>query len=67
MMDNDSRLVLAYIDPGGGEFLLQLILGGMAAWAFRFRRIVLSVFRSKHEIGAPKAAAAADPVADSAK
>ena len=42
-----SHSFFTYIDPGGGEFLLQILLGGIFAWIFRFRRAVLSFFRDR--------------------
>jgi hypothetical protein len=54
-MHDLSGFVLAYIDPGGGEFFLQILIGGIFAWVFRFRRLVLGWFQ-RHSRGAEKAA-----------
>ena len=54
-MHQSPWLLLAYIDPGGGEFLLQILLGGILAWIFRFRRAVLSFFRDRDAAKQPKA------------
>lgn len=53
-MHDSYRILFAYIDPGGGEFLLQILLGGLFAWTFRFRKAVLSFFRD-HGAKHPKA------------
>ena len=52
---HESSWLFAYIDPGGGEFLLQILLGGIFAWIFRFRRAVLSFFRDRDAAKQPKA------------
>ena len=54
-MHESSWLFFAYIDPGGGEFFLQILLGGVFAWTFRFRRAVLSFFRDREAEKQPKA------------
>ncbi len=46
-MFHSHWLFFAYIDPGGGEFFLQILLGGVLAWVFRFRRIVWNFFRDR--------------------
>jgi hypothetical protein len=62
MMHNVSGLVLAYIDPGGGEFLLQILIGGIFAWIFRFRRLVFRLFRQGAvEKASPEPDQAIDP------
>jgi hypothetical protein len=50
-MHDTSWLFFAYIDPGGGALFLQILLGGIFAWVFRFRRAVLNFF---HDRGAAK-------------
>ena len=54
-MHESSWLFFSYIDPGGGEFLLQILLGGIFAWMFRFRRSVASFFRERDVTKQPKA------------
>ena len=54
-MNDSTWLFFAYIDPGGGEFLLQILLGGIFAWIFRFRRAVVGFFRER-EGGKPRTA-----------
>jgi len=49
-----SFVSFAYIDPGGGEFLFQILLGGIFAWAFRFRRAVIGLFRDRETTRQPK-------------
>jgi hypothetical protein len=66
MMHNDGGLLFAYIDPGGGEFLLQILLGGVFAWVFRFRKMVFGL-RRRSQDGEGRSTTAVDPVIDSAK
>ena len=49
-MHDTSWLFFAYIDPGGGELFLQILLGGIFAWTFRFRRAVWSFFRDRETV-----------------
>ena len=53
-MHESPLFLFAYIDPGGGEFLLQIFLGGIFAWTFRFRRAVLGFFRDREAHKHPK-------------
>jgi hypothetical protein len=46
-MHHSSWLFFAYIDPGGGAFFIQILLGGIFAWLYRFRRAVLTFFRDR--------------------
>ena len=46
-MHDTSWLFFAYIDPGGGELFLQILLGGIFAWIFKFRRAVVGFFRDR--------------------
>jgi hypothetical protein len=48
-MHESSWLFFAYIDPGGGEFFIQILLGGIFAWGFRFRRAILNFFRDRED------------------
>ena len=59
-MHNLNGFEFAYIDPGGGEFFLQILLGGIFAWTFRFRQIVFGWFRNSR--AAEKTEPASDPV-----
>jgi hypothetical protein len=53
-MHESFWLFYAYIDPGGGELFLQILLGGILAWIFRFRRAVVSCFRDRDAATKPK-------------
>ena len=54
-MHDSSWLFFAYIDPGGGEFFIQILLGGIFAWLFRFRSAILNFFRERDEVKAKAA------------
>jgi len=53
-MHHSQWLFFAYIDPGGGEFFIQILLGGILAWTFRFRRTVMNFFREREAAIKPK-------------
>ena len=47
--------LLAYIDPGSGSMLLQVILAGVLAVPFFFRRVIADgLHRIRGNKGAPK-------------
>lgn len=49
--------LLAYIDPGSGSMLLQVILAGVLAVPFFFRRVIADgLHRIRGNKGAPKQA-----------
>jgi hypothetical protein len=57
--------LLAYIDPGSGSMLLQVILAGLLAVPFFFRRTVADVWHrvrgNRHDVAdAPKRANSAE-------
>ena len=62
MTHDHFRLVFAYIDPGGGEFLLQILLGSIFAWIFRFRRMIFGLFRGNRNATEKPPRPVADPV-----
>ena len=53
-MHGPSFVHFAYIDPGGGEFMVQILLGGILAWVFRFRRALVGFFRARDAGKHPK-------------
>lgn len=40
-----SELVMAYIDPGSGSLLLQLVVGSIVGLGLFFRQNVMRLFR----------------------
>jgi len=57
-----SASFFAYIDPGGGEYLLQILMGSLLALVFQFRRIVMSwlpIGKARRPGGEDKSAEAA--------
>jgi hypothetical protein len=49
-MHESGGIVFAYIDPGGGEFFLQVLMGGIFAFVFRFRQFVFGrLFRQSRK------------------
>jgi len=55
-------LMLAYIDPGSGSMLIQVLLAGILAVPFFFRRVIAdTVARFRRGGGDPQAPASAAP------
>lgn len=57
--------VLAYIDPGSGSMLLQVILAGVLAVPFFFRRAIGSGWRRMRGDGSTPAVRDEDPASKS--
>jgi hypothetical protein len=51
-------LILGYIDPGSGSMLLQVILAGVLAVPFFFRRVIADAWHKVRGTDRPDAAAA---------
>jgi hypothetical protein len=51
MVDLSGVFGLAYIDPGSGTVLLQILLSGLFAGVLFFRNTVLSLFSSRSRRG----------------
>lgn len=57
-------LLLGYIDPGSGSMLLQVILAGVLAVPFFFRRVIADAW---HRVRGADRARASEPVRSDAR
>jgi hypothetical protein len=65
-MNTNDSLLLAYIDPGTGSFLLQMLIAGAVGTIAYFRKTVFGLFRrNKDQDSSPddpeESSAAVDP------